>query len=280
MKSYNPIDFGNIIEKHISMDINGTIYRRYYRFRATKFYGGSSTADVVGCNLMCAYCWSYRINSMYRSIGEFYSPYDVAHRLMIIAKENGYRFMRITGGEPTLAYVHLLQVLETLMSMGIRDIGRFIVETNGILFGYRPSIISELINYSSFITVRVSLKGCSEEEFTSITGADREFYNYQLNGVKNLFDHNIDTRVSIPISFCKTSSTSTLLERLLNIDENIIDKLEMEVVFLYKSNMYRLCKKGLKPWIAIDKKLGKVLRGLEIDEYFRRYCQEGNYRNT
>jgi len=280
MKGYNPIDIGSLVEKSISMDVNGTIYRKYYRFRATKFYGGSSTADVVGCNLMCIYCWSYRINSMYRSIGVFYSPYDVAHKLMTIARENRYRFIRITGGEPILAYTHLLQVLENLVSMGIRDIGRFIIETNGILLGYKPDIIRELVDYNDFITVRVSLKGCSEEEFSIITGADKNFYSYQLIGIKNLVDHGIDTRVVIPISFCKTSSTSLLLERLLSIDKNIIDRIEMEIVFLYRSNMDRLCRKGLKPWIAIDKRLRRVLRGSEIDEYFRRQCSENSYRDT
>ncbi len=280
MNGYNPIDLGDIIEKSISMDINGTIYRKYYRFRATKFYGGSSTADVVGCNLMCIYCWSYRINSMYRSIGVFYSPYDVAHKLITIAKENRYKFIRISGGEPTLVYKHLLQVLENLASMGIKDLGRFVIETNGILFGYKPNIIRELIDYNNFITVRVSLKGCSEEEFSAITGADKNFYSYQLMGIKNLVDYSIDIRVVIPISFCKTSSTSLLLERLLSIDENIIDKIEIEIVFLYKSNVDRLCKKGLKPWIAIDKELRRVLRGLEIDEYFRRKCSENSHRNT
>lgn len=33
--------------------------RRYYRFRYALYYGGIVTADAVGCNLLCAYCWNY-----------------------------------------------------------------------------------------------------------------------------------------------------------------------------------------------------------------------------
>ena len=36
--------------------------RRYYRFRFAKFYGGIITADALGCNLLCAYCWNYSRN--------------------------------------------------------------------------------------------------------------------------------------------------------------------------------------------------------------------------
>ena len=32
--------------------------KKYYRFRPTGFYGGIATADTVGCNLRCNFCWS------------------------------------------------------------------------------------------------------------------------------------------------------------------------------------------------------------------------------
>jgi uncharacterized Fe-S cluster-containing radical SAM superfamily protein len=31
--------------------------RKYYRFRSSRHYGGIVTADAVGCNILCAYCW-------------------------------------------------------------------------------------------------------------------------------------------------------------------------------------------------------------------------------
>ena len=51
--------------------------RRYHRFRFAKFYGGIVTADAVGCNLLCAYCWNYSRNLNHTNAGDFYSPIEV-----------------------------------------------------------------------------------------------------------------------------------------------------------------------------------------------------------
>jgi len=36
--------------------------KKYYRFRYAGYYGGIATADTVGCNLLCTYCWNYYRN--------------------------------------------------------------------------------------------------------------------------------------------------------------------------------------------------------------------------
>ena len=71
---YNPIELSNKTEKIVT---KGKM-KKYYRFRATRFYGGISTADTVGCNLRCKFCWSG--NSVWNAInaGNFYSPENVA----------------------------------------------------------------------------------------------------------------------------------------------------------------------------------------------------------
>jgi uncharacterized Fe-S cluster-containing radical SAM superfamily protein len=45
------------------------------------------------------------------------------------------------------------------------------LETNGILIGEDATYAQELALYP-FLHVRVSLKGCTEEEFARLTGAD------------------------------------------------------------------------------------------------------------
>jgi len=75
---YNPIELTKKIEKIVT---NGN-EKKYYRFRPTRFYGGIATADTVGCNLRCKFCWS--ANSVWNSnnTGQFYSPEVVVRRLV------------------------------------------------------------------------------------------------------------------------------------------------------------------------------------------------------
>lgn len=41
----------------------GVSERLFYRIRKDNFYGGTITADTLGCPLLCAYCWNYTRNS-------------------------------------------------------------------------------------------------------------------------------------------------------------------------------------------------------------------------
>ena len=82
---------GTKTEKNV---LNGN-KRKYYRFRPARFYGGIATADIVGCNLRCKFCWSG--NSVWndKNIGKFYSPEEVAEILLDIAETKGYHQIRI-----------------------------------------------------------------------------------------------------------------------------------------------------------------------------------------
>ncbi len=104
--------------------------RKYFRFRPARFYGGIATADCVGCNLRCAFCWSWNVTTRPEVCGTFYKPQDVAKRLIAIAMQKKFKRLRISGNEPTICREHLMKVLE-LIPKGYL----FIIETNGILIG-------------------------------------------------------------------------------------------------------------------------------------------------
>ncbi len=74
---YDPVELARLTEKEVS---SGDL-RKYYRFRAARFYGGIATADCVGCCLRCLFCWSWSIVSSPSRGGSFYHPGDVARRL-------------------------------------------------------------------------------------------------------------------------------------------------------------------------------------------------------
>jgi len=142
--------------------------RKYYRFRAARFYGGIATADCVGCCLRCIFCWSWQQVVKPGAYGRFYSPEAVSAKLVSIARKKGFDRVRISGNEPTISREHLLKVLE-----GIPEDILFILETNGILVGHDETCAADLAGFKN-LHVRISLKGTTEEEFSALTGARPE----------------------------------------------------------------------------------------------------------
>jgi len=53
----------------------------------------------MGCNMDCAFCWSYRTRIHPERFGDFYTPEEVAERLVKIAYAHDFRAVRISGNE-------------------------------------------------------------------------------------------------------------------------------------------------------------------------------------
>jgi uncharacterized Fe-S cluster-containing radical SAM superfamily protein len=158
--------------------------RKYYRFRASRHYGGIVTADAVGCCLLCAYCWNLGRNEQPEKHGNFYPAEAVKEKLLSIAQKKGIRQFRISGAEPILgeaSYDHLLDVITA---------GRFVIETNGIILGYRPDLIDRMKGKN--VLVRVSIKGWDKESFERLSGAGQEYFKYPFIALKRLTRSGID----------------------------------------------------------------------------------------
>jgi uncharacterized Fe-S cluster-containing radical SAM superfamily protein len=183
---YNPIEVTKIMETIV---VKNNL-KKYYRFRPTGFYGGIATADTVGCNLRCKFCWSSNSVWNAKGTGEFYSPEEVARTLESIAKTKGYHQLRISGGEPTIGKHHLLEVLDTISTKFL-----FILETNGILLGYDKQYVEALSRFKH-LHVRVCLKGADPEEFSFLTGAMNGF-DYQLKALHYLQEKHMNFNIAI-----------------------------------------------------------------------------------
>jgi uncharacterized Fe-S cluster-containing radical SAM superfamily protein len=183
---YDPIE---LAKKTESIVTNGDL-KKYYRFRPTGFYGGIATADTVGCNLRCKFCWSG--NSVWNSnnTGKFYSSKDVVDELQIIAQKKGYRQLRISGGEPTIGREHLINLLNYIDENYL-----FILETNGILLGFDETYVDELSTFKN-LHFRVCLKGIDLQEFSMLTGAVLGF-DYQMKSLVNLMDKKMNFNIAI-----------------------------------------------------------------------------------
>jgi uncharacterized Fe-S cluster-containing radical SAM superfamily protein len=159
--------------------------RLYYKFRAAPYYGGIATADAIGCSFLCAYCWNYGRNENPERFGRFYEPEEVAENLLKIARRRNFQLFRVTGSEPILgeaSFAHLLQVIGIILEEAPR--AKFILETNGLMLGYRDDL-AEKLKFRN-VLVRVSIKGVDPAFFKKITGAKESFFAYPLLAVKNL----------------------------------------------------------------------------------------------
>lgn len=234
----NPVESAKQIEKLVSRNLD----RKYYRFRPAKFYGGIATADCVGCNLSCVFCWSQKYNIDPKKYGRFYSPKSVAEKLMEVAKKNNFHQCRISGGEPLINFRHLLKVLENISNKNLK----LILETNGILIGCYENYARQLSAYKDFIQVRVSFKGSTPEEFSKLTGADAGFFEYQIEALKNLYKADVPCHPAVMISFSRSESIEKLRDRLETINPSFYD-IEEETALMYGDVKKRLSDAGLKP---------------------------------
>ncbi len=212
--------------------------RKYYRFRPARFYGGIATADCVGCNLSCIFCWSWSKVKKPDRFGQFYSSEEVARKLTSIARKKGLNQIRISGNEPTISRKHLLEVLDLIP----RDIF-FILETNGIMIGYDESFAEDLSLFKK-LHVRVSIKGTTEEEFAKLTGAKGEGFSLQLKALEHLSQAGVNAHPAVMISFSPIENIKSLEKRLVKIAPQC-KEIEIEELVLYGNIEKRLQKANL-----------------------------------
>ena len=212
--------------------------RRYYRFRPARFYGGIGTADCLGCCLRCLFCWSWDKVLRPGRYGKFYSPQQVAGKLTTIAYKKGFRQVRISGNEPTLARDHLLHILEQIPGALL-----FILETNGILIGHDATYARDLSRFRN-LYVRVSVKGTCEAEFTKLTGAASSGFRLQMEALENLARFNVTTHPAIMVSFSSPENIKAIRRTLREIHKDFED-FEVEELVLYGTVEERLIKAGL-----------------------------------
>lgn len=239
--SYDPVQRHLAIEKLVTRAGAEGPEKKYYRFRPARWYGGIVTADCTGCGLLCKFCWVRDTIMLHPSeSGRFYTPKQVAHNLTVLARKFGFRQLRVSGGEPTIGKTHLLQLLDILKDKGFS----FILETNGILIGCDENYARDLGKYN-FVHVRVSLKGCSNQEFSLLTGADPDGFELQLSSLKKLSDAGVKYHPSVMTSFTNENNLQNLKQRLKQIDPDLANQMEIEELILYPHVVQRIHKYGL-----------------------------------
>ncbi len=214
--------------------------RKYYRFRPARFYGGIVTGDVVGCNLLCGFCWaSDRVRDDPGRVGEFYTPERAYDTLRAIGDRRGYRQVRLSGQEPTVGWDHLLGLLARFAETDYR----FILETNGIVIGAHPARARTLAQFRA-LHVRVSLKGATPAMFATLTGAAPDAFSLQLAALGALVDAGVSCHPAVMASFANARALDQLFRRLRDIHPALAASVEREELVLYKHTKRRLKRLG------------------------------------
>ncbi|WP_457619710.1 radical SAM protein [Methanopyrus sp.] len=231
---YDPLDTAERVREWVCEGVR----RKYYRFRETRFYGGCATADAVGCNLDCAYCYvNYPRRHPWDRRWKFYRPIDVVERLKNMEGE----VVRVSGCEPTLCRRHVLELIE-LCGQELPG-RRFVLETNGTILGTDRSLVRELAGYEH-VHVRVCLKGYDHRSFARITNADPSGFDLQLRCLRYLFKEGISFHPAIPDLF-RPEEIDELAETLSGIGIPP-SSLEIEPIKVYDHVRRELRRRGLR----------------------------------
>jgi uncharacterized Fe-S cluster-containing radical SAM superfamily protein len=119
------------------------------------------------------------------------------------------------------------------------------LETNGILLGHDENYATDLAKYD-FLHVRVSLKGCSQQEFSMLTGAKSEGFELQLSSLEKLTEAGVKCHPSVMVSFSNRENLARLKEKLRQISPDLAEQVEIEELILYPHVVERIQKHGLR----------------------------------
>ena len=246
---YNALTRHHAIESLVTRDGSSGQLRKYYRFRADRWYGGIATGDVVGCGLFCKFCWvSENVLEHPDASGQFLSSEETADKLLRVTRSGHLAQVRLSGGEPTIGRPHLLKLLSEIDE---QKRFRFILETNGILLGADSSYCNELAAFRC-LHVRVSLKGSCENEFEKLTGANGEGFKQQLEALRNLRDAGVSCHPAVMFSFSTERNMCQLRDRVSQIEHKLAIDMELEELIRYPRVERRLQKLRLTPNVSHD----------------------------
>jgi len=217
--------------------------RKYVQLgRSLRFYGGTTSATEVGCNLRCKFCFSDQPVWNPKNTGKFYSPQEVFDGLAKNARRYGHKLISASASEGTIGLQHLYELLDLVEQSEFI----YILETNGMNIGANAEIAKQLAKYKR-LHVRVSIKGCSSEEFHTLSGAHRDAYELPFKALRHLIDAGVSCNACVMASFSDKKGIAEVKEKLSEIRPGILRSLEIERIKQFPKVRARLKQHQLIP---------------------------------
>ena len=250
MAGYDPVKLAAATEKVVVANNK----RKYASLaRPLRFYGGTTSATEVGCNLRCVFCFSDKPVRKPGSTGKFYTPKQVFNALARSARRHGHKLISASASEGTLGRQHLFELLELV------DQSEFVyvLETNGMTLGDDAEFAGQLARFKN-LHVRVSIKGTSQAEYAKLTGAIPESYELPYRALRYLIDAGVSCNACLMVSFSEDKDIERAKLRLAAIHPGILKSLELEAITIFPKVAKRLTNAGLIPKVIRHR--GKNIR--------------------
>lgn len=166
----------------------------------------------------------------------FFSPEEVVERMFSVfqrrissgigkfelytegAIPSKFRYYTISGGEPTICRSHLIGVLEEFFKRDCPE--RFLLQSNGFLFGSDKSYLEELIPFrEKRFEIRISIKAGTPEALLRRTGMTPNAFDLPFHAIDQLLslDFNFHLAAMSDSSVMSSTERNTLLSRLSTI---------------------------------------------------------------
>ena len=229
---YDPIALTETTEKVV---IRGNMRKYANLARNLRFYGGTTSATEVGCNLRCKFCFSDKPVRRPHSTGRFYTPEQVFNALKKNAKRNGNKLISASASEGTLGRQHLFELLELVDKSDLI----YILETNGMTLGNDRDFAMQLSKFKN-LHVRVSIKGTNKDEYVQLTGAMSRSYDLPYKALEHLISAGVSCNACIMISFSPPENIRKAEQRLADIRPGLLKSLEKEHITLFPKVRQRL----------------------------------------
>ena len=250
MDGYDPVALTASTEKVV---VRGN-KRKYARLaRNLRFYGGTTSATEVGCNLRCKFCFSDRPVRRPHSTGRFYTPEEVFNALKRNAEKNGNKLISASASEGTLGRQHLFELLELVDRSDLI----YVLETNGMTIGHDPDFALQLSKFKN-LHVRVSIKGTNKEEYVMLTGAMSSSYDLPYKALEHLIRAKVSCNACITVSFSSPQDIKKAEQRLASIRPGLLKSLEKEHITLFPKVFQRLNNIDLMP--RTFRHAGKIIK--------------------
>ncbi|MDP6531070.1 MAG: radical SAM protein [Arenicellales bacterium] len=247
---YDPVALAAATEKVV---VAGNRRKYASLARPLRFYGGTSSATEVGCNLRCKFCFSDKPVRKPGTTGKFFTPRQVFDALDASAKKHGHKLISASASEGTLGRQHLFELLELVDQSPYV----FVLETNGMTLGDDPEFVPQLARFKN-LHVRVSIKGTNPDEYSRLTGAIPSSYALPYRALKNLINAGVSCNACLSLSFSTGAGLAEAKLRLAEIHPGLLISLEEEYITLFPKVAKRLREEGIKPTAVRHR--GRIVR--------------------